>query len=153
MVHSDNISVFQSEISESSKGWPVFIILFISSFEFIKVVVPDLCFILFFFFDFLYQLLKQQLLFLMELKYFFAKETATPIYATANLPNNHPENPSDWIILEFWALESFISFDILLLNAFLNFVFCLAVSNNSGGGSFPFQIVLNSFLKLLLSYF
>ena len=61
----------------------------------------------------------------MDLKYFFAKGTATFINGPANLLNNDPKNPPDWIILEIWALESFKSVDIMLLNAFLALFFVL----------------------------
>ena len=44
------------------------------------------------------------------------------------------------IILEICALESFKSVDILLLKAFLSFVFCLVVNNNSCSKSFPLNI-------------
>ena len=56
-------------------------------------------------------------------KIFFAKGTATFINRPANLLNSDPKFPPDWIILEVWALESFISVEILLLNAFLTIVF------------------------------
>ena len=82
-------------------------------------------------------------------KRFFAKGIATFIYGPANLLNNDAKNPPDWIILEIWALESFESVDILLFKAFLNFVFCLVVNNNSWGKLFS----LNIFSKLLLFYF
>ena len=39
----------------------------------------------------------------------------------ANLLNKDPKNPPDWIILEIYALESFISADLLLSKAFLSF--------------------------------
>ena len=55
-------------------------------------------------------------------KTFFAKGIATFINGPADLLNNDPENPPDWIILEIWVLESFRSVYILLLNAFLSFV-------------------------------
>ena len=55
--------------------WTILIILFISSFEVIKFVVPDQLFS----FEFLHQLLNQKLLFLMKLQYFFANGTATSI--------------------------------------------------------------------------
>ena len=45
-------------------------------------------------------------------------------------PSNLPKNPPDWIILLICVLESFILVDVLLLDAFLIFVFCLVVSNN-----------------------
>ena len=40
-------------------------------------------------------------------KTFFAKGIATFINGPANLLNNYPKNPPDWIILEMWALEKF----------------------------------------------
>ena len=73
-------------------------------------------------------------------KMVFAKGTATFINGPANLLNNYLKNPPDWIILEIWALESFMSGDILLLNAFLCFAFCLVVSNNSWRRSFPLKV-------------
>ena len=60
-------------------------------------------------------------------KTFFAKGIATFINGPTNLLKN---DPPDCIILEICALESFKSVDILLLNAFLSFVFCL-VDNNA----------------------
>ena len=58
-------------------------------------------------------------------KIIFAKVTATYINGPANLLDNDPKNPPDWIVLEIWALESFISVDILFLSAFLNLFFVL----------------------------
>ena len=72
-------------------------------------------------------------------KTFYAKGTIF-INGSANLLNNDPKNPLDWTILEIWALESFKSVDILLLKAFLTFVFCLVVNNNSRGKLFPLNI-------------
>ena len=66
----------------------------------------------------------------MELKLFFAKGISTFINGHANLLNNDPKNTPDRTILEICALESLKSVDILLLNAFVSFVFCLVVSNN-----------------------
>ena len=85
--------------------------------------------------------------------------TATFANGPANLLNNEPKNPPDWISLEMWALESFISVDILLLKAFLSFVFCLVVSslvvsNNSWGRSFPsniFELILKVVPVLFLT--
>ena len=57
-------------------------------------------------------------------------------------------------ILEIWALESFKSVAILLLDAFLNFVFCVVVNNNSCGKSFPlhiFKLILKVILVLSLT--
>ena len=66
-----------------------------------------------------------------EAKTFFAEGPATFINGPPNLLNNDPKNPPDLIILETCALESFKSVDILLFKAFLHFVFCLVVNNNS----------------------
>ena len=44
-------------------------------------------------------------------KILFSKGTAILINGPANLLNNNPKNPPDWIILDIWALESFISID------------------------------------------
>ena len=76
----------------------------------------------------------------MVLKHFFAKGIATFIDGPANLLNNDPKNPPDWVIFKVWAFESFKSVDTLLLNAFLCFVFSLVVSNNSCEKSFPLTI-------------
>ena len=46
------------------------------------------------------------------------------------LPNQEPKGPPDWIILDIWALLSFISLDVLLEKAFLILVVCLFVRNN-----------------------
>ena len=80
---------------ESSRAWAI--LSFISLFEIINVVVLEPCM----FFLFLLQSLKQQLLFLIKLNYFFfAKGIATFIDGPANLLNSDPKNPPDWIILE-----------------------------------------------------
>ena len=72
---------------------------------------------------------------------FFAKGTATFINGLANLLNKDPKNPSDWIILQIWAFESFQSVGILLWKAFLSFVFfSLVANNNSCGKLFPLNI-------------
>ena len=42
-------------------------------------------------------------------KTFFAKGTAIFINGPAIVLNNDPKNPPDWIILEIWDLENFIS--------------------------------------------
>ena len=58
-----------------------------------------------------------------EANIYFTKGTATFINGHASLLNNDPKTPPDWISLELWALESVKSVYILLLNAFLKFVF------------------------------
>ena len=58
----------------------------------------------------------------MELKRFFAKGAATFINRPATLVNNDLKK-------------------VLYRSAFFNFVFCLAVSNNSRGRSFPSNIL------------
>ena len=76
----------------------------------------------------------------MGLKYFlFAKGTATVINRPLILLNNEPKNAEDWISLDIWALDNFISVDILFWTAFLNFVFCLVVNNNWCGKLFPLK--------------
>ena len=89
-------------------------------------------------FEFLNQLLKQLLLFLMKIK---RKGTTIFINGPTNL--KIPKNLADWIVLEIWSLDILISVDLLLLNAFLIFILCLIVSTNSWGRSF-----LSKFLKL-----
>ena len=73
-------------------------------------------------------------------KTFFAKGIATLINGPAKLLNKDPKNPPDWIILLIYALENYKPADILLFKAFLNFVFCLLVNNNSCGKLFPWSI-------------
>ena len=74
---------------------------------------------------------------------FLANGNATFINGPANLLNNLPKNPPDCIIFFISALLNFISVAELLLTAFLNFVFCLVVNNNSCGRS--------SLLKFLIT--
>ena len=78
----------------------------------------------------------------MELKYFFAKETATFIDGPATRLNNLPKNPLDWIILNNRALDNFISVDISFSNAFFNFVFRLVLSDNLWGKLFLLNILI-----------
>ena len=75
-------------------------------------------------------------------KIFFAAGTATFINGPANLLNNKPKNHPGWIILDICALDNFKSVDILFLNAFLNLVVCLVLSNNSWGKLFPWNILI-----------
>ena len=96
-----------------------------------------------FYFDFLHQSLKQLFLFLMEL-------TATFISGPASLLNNDPKNPPDWIILEIWALESFISVDKFLLSAFLSFVLLSIIIHKADHFRQTFS---DSFSELFLLYF
>ena len=125
-----------NNISESSRAWTFFIISFTYSFEIIKFVIPEPNI----FFWIPESIAKAAAIISYLAKIFFAI-----INAPANLLNNDPKKPPDQIILEIWALESFMSVNILLLNAFLSFIFCLVVSNNSWGRSFP-----SSFFKLIL---
>ena len=63
---------------------------FVSSFEIIKVFYQDRVFS----FEFMHQLLKQLLKFLIELKYFSPKEQQLALMdLPANLLNNDPKNP------------------------------------------------------------
>ena len=120
------------------KSWNDFHYAILFLFVIIKGVVPKPS--IFFWIPF--ELLEQLLYFLVELNCFLPKEQ---LLSLMNLLDNDPKNPSDWVILQIWALESFKSNDILLLSAFLSFVFCLVVSNNSCGRSFP-----SSILELIL---
>ena len=70
--------------------------LFISSFEIIKVVVPEPC---------IFFLMSASIAYAAAIipnraKMFFAKETSTFINGPAILLNNDPKNPPDRIILE-----------------------------------------------------
>ena len=91
-------------------------------------------------FEFQHLLLMQQLLFLMDQKYFFPMELLLSFNGPANLLNNEPKNPPDWIALDIWTLESFISVHILFWNRFLNFALWLVVSNDSCGKLSPLSI-------------
>ena len=75
-------------------------------------------------------------------KKIFAKGITTFINGPANLLNNDPKNLPYWIILD----------DILLLNIFLSFVVYRVANNNSGGRSYPSNI-LNLFSEFFLFYF
>ena len=76
------------KIFEFSRAWTIFITLFISLFEIIKVVVPEPFFSFFFFFFF-----------------FWVPALVAVLY------NDH-KNPQDWIILKIWALDNFKSVGI-----------------------------------------
>ena len=56
-------------------------------------------------------------------KKIFANRTGTFINGPANLLNNKPKGPPEWIILDIWALNSFISVDLLFSSTFLSLVF------------------------------
>ena len=73
---------------------------------------------------------------------FLANGNATFINGPANLLNNLPKNPPDYIIFFICALLNFISVAELLLRAFLNLVFCLVVNNNSCGVSFLLKFLM-----------
>ena len=84
---------------------------FISSFEIVKVAVSEPCiflfyFLLFYFFWIPASIAEAPAVIPKRAKTFFAKGIATFINGPANLLNKDPKNPSDWIILEIWALES-----------------------------------------------
>ena len=98
-----------------------FVIPFISSFEIIKIVVPEPRI----FFWIPASIAEPAAAIPNGARTFFAKGIATFVNGPANLLNNYPKTTPDWIILENWALESFKSVDILLLNVFLNFAFDL----------------------------
>ena len=84
-------------------------------------------------------------------KKIFANRTATFINRPANLLNNEPKGPPGWIISDIWALNSFISVDVLFSYTFLSLVFFLLIIINEV--NFFLQAFWYSFLKLLLSDF
>ena len=91
---------------------------FISSFEIIKFVVPELCI-----FSWIPASIAEAAADIPNgAKIFFASRTATFINWPAVLLNSEPKN---WVILYIWALENFISVEMLFSNAFLNLVFVL----------------------------
>ena len=55
--------------------------------------------------------------------------------ALPKLTNQEPKDPPEWIILDAWALLSFICVNIFLAKGFLILVVCLAARNNSCGNS------------------
>ena len=60
-----------------------------------------------------------------------AKAIATFLSAFfPKLPNQEPKEMPDWIILDIWALLSFLSGDILLAKAFLILAVCLVARKN-----------------------
>ena len=135
---------------ESWRAWTIFIMSFISSIKIIKTFVSEPCI----FFWVPASIAEAEAVILHGAKIFFTKGTANFINGSANLLNNDPKNLPHWIILEIWALESFIFVYILLLNAFLNFAFSLVVSNNSLGKSFPssiFKLILKVVPALILT--
>ena len=69
----------------------------------------------------------------------------------SKLPNQEPKDLPDWIILDIWALLSFISADILLLKTFLISVVCLVVRNNSCGNcsSSNFSLIILNIIPVL----
>ena len=79
-------------------------------------------------------------------KIFFANGTVTFINGLILL-NNEPKDPPDWLILDIWVLENFISVEILFSSAFHSLFFGIVVNNNSWGNfflqttwySFPFD--------------
>ena len=58
------------------------------------------------------------------------------------LLNQEPKDQLDWTTLDIWTLLSFISVGILLAKAFLIFVVCLVVRNNSCGNSSSSKLLL-----------
>ena len=110
-----------SKILESTRAYTVFKISFSSSFEIIKVVVPEPCI----FFYISVSTAEAAAVIPNGSKIFFAKGTTTFINGPLILVNNEPKNPPDWISLDISALDNFISVDILFWTAFVNFFFAL----------------------------
>ena len=86
---------------ESSRAWTVFIMSFISSFEIIKVVVPEPCI----FFWIPASVAEAAAAIPYAAKILFAYGTATFINGPTFALSNEPKNLPDWINLNIWALE------------------------------------------------
>ena len=69
------------------------------------------------------------------------------------LANQEAKDPPDWIILDIWASLSFISVEILLGKAFLNFVFYLGDRNNLCGNFLCSKFFLLSLNIVLVLFF
>ena len=96
LVHFDNKSVFQlvtpfSKILESSRAWIIFIMSFISSFEIIKVVVPEPSI----FFWISAPIAEAAPVIPNKAKTTSAKGITAFINGPANILNNDPKNPPD----------------------------------------------------------
>ena len=65
----------------------------------------------------------------------------------SKVPNLEPKYPPYWVILDIWALLSFISVDILLAKTFLILVVCFVVRYNSCDNSSSY---IFSYLILVL---
>ena len=83
-----------NKILESSRDWTIFIMPFISSYEIVKVTTPEPCI----FFWVPASIAEAAAVVPSGAKIFFAYGTATFINGPANLLNNEPKNPLDWII-------------------------------------------------------
>ena len=60
------------------------------------------------------------------------------------LPNQEQKDQHDWIILDIWAIQSFISVETLLAKAFLTLVVCRVVTNNLCSNSLSSKFFLFS---------
>ena len=126
-----------SKIFESSRAWKILITLVISSFEIIKVAVPEA----YIFFWIPASITEAAAVIPNGAKTFFAKGRATLINGPTNLLHNDLKKPEDWIILEIWFIESLISVDRLLSRIIHEVIIHFH------------EIFLKSFLKSFLYYF
>ena len=69
------------------------------------------------------------------------------------LANQEPKDLPDWIILDIWALLSFISVYILLVKTFLILAFCLVVKINSCDNSSSSKFFLFNHNIVPVSFF
>ena len=99
----------------------------ISSFGLIRVAVPEPCI----FFWIPASIAEAEAVIPNEAKIFFVNGTTTFINGFSILLNNASENPPDYIILDIWVLDSFMSVDILFSNGFVSLVFYLIVNDNT----------------------
>ena len=87
---------------------------FISSFEIIKIVIPELCIS-----SWIPASISEAAAGIPNWAN-FAYVTATFINGPAIILNNAPKNPPDWILLDVWVVGNFISAD-MVSNAFFTF--------------------------------
>ena len=111
---------------ESSRALAIFIVSFISLFETISVVVPESSI----FFWIPKSIAHGATTNPNGIKVSFANGNDTFINGPSIVLYNAPKKPPDWVIFKICVLDRSASADILLLNTFLNFVFCLVVIGN-----------------------
>ena len=140
---------------ESSNNFIILVISFISSFE-ISKVNP-----LFTLTDPFPLIFLSNLFITLEVKFLtnlgnLSLPKEITIFVSAFFPkllNQEPKDPHDWIILDIWALLSFISVQILLAKTSLILVVCLVVRSNSYGSSLSSTFFLFNFNLVPVLFF